>query len=237
MIRKLPFKDRGDGKRAIRSFVLRGGRLTEGQQKAYDRLWPQFGIEIPEQGELDLDSIFGRAGSQKIIEIGFGMGGSLVEMAKQQPEKDFVGIEVHPPGIGRILLSIEEQQVSNLRVIQFDAVEVLTENIADQVFSGAQIYFPDPWHKKKHNKRRIIQPEFLELLASKMKPGALLHLATDWENYAEHMMEVLTPCEQFDNFKGEQVFSDRPYWRPDTKFQKRGERLGHGMWDLLFLRK
>ncbi|MFA7554570.1 MAG: tRNA (guanosine(46)-N7)-methyltransferase TrmB [Spongiibacteraceae bacterium] len=220
--------------RSIRSFVLRTGRMTPGQQKAYDKYWPEKGLLL-QDGVIDPSSVFGRAAALN-LEIGFGMGASLVEMAKAAPEQDFIGIEVHVPGVGKLLHGMEEHGVDNIRVYCDDAVEVLKHCIADQSVDRIQIYFPDPWHKKKHHKRRLIQPAFIQTLRQKLKLGGVIHLATDWEHYAEYMMEVMCAAEGFNNTAGEYCFADRPEYRPITKFEKRGERLGHGVWDLLFER-
>lgn len=220
--------------RRIRSFVKREGRLTKGQAGALERQWPKLGLEHQAQ-TIDLDAVFGRS-APVVLEIGFGMGKSLVEMAKAAPEQDFIGIEVHRPGVGACLLEAEEQQVENLRVYEHDAVEVLADCIADGSLSTVQIFFPDPWHKKRHHKRRIIQPEFVQQLRKKLKPGGILHLATDWENYAEHMLEVMQAAEGFRNLAADNAYVPRPDHRPLTKFEARGQRLGHGVWDLQFER-
>lgn len=225
------FKD-GKPLRAIRSFVLRTGRMTKGQEAAYEKHWPQAGLTL-EQGQLDIPSCFGRK-APAVLEIGFGMGQSLVEMAAAAPDTDFIGVEVHKPGVGRLLMGMGEQQLANLRVYCDDAVEVLARCIADDSLDRVQIYFPDPWHKKKHNKRRLVQPEFVQHLRKKLKSGGVLHLATDWENYAEHMLEVMSEAEGFSNVVGEDGYAPRPAFRPLTKFEQRGQRLGHGVWDLLF---
>lgn len=218
--------------RRIRSYVLRTGRMTPGQQHAYENYWSDFGLSL-EDGALDYQQTFKRK-APVVLEIGFGMGGSLVEMAKAAPENDFIGIEVHVPGVGKLLHSMEEHQLNNIRVYCDDAVDVLKECIADASLARIQIYFPDPWHKKKHHKRRLIQAEFVKALHSKLIPSGLLHLATDWQNYAEHMMEVMTAAEGFNNLAGGDVYSLRPDYRPVTKFERRGERLGHGVWDIIF---
>jgi len=222
-------------KRKIRSFVRREGRITKGQQRALDELFPIFGIES-NNTLLDMDELFGRT-APKVLEIGFGNGESLATMASQKPEYDYLGIEVHRPGVGNLLLQIEKQQLTNIRVVCDDAVEVLTHRIADNTLDGVHVFFPDPWHKKKHHKRRLIQPAFVELLAAKLKPGGILHLATDWEDYALHMMEVMKQSSIFINLAGAGNYSERPDYRPLTKFEKRGQRLGHGVWDLLFKKK
>jgi tRNA (guanine-N7-)-methyltransferase len=219
-------------KRTIRSFVLRTGRKTPSQERAYTELWPKLGISISD-GMLDFEQVFGRK-SDVVLEIGFGMGDSLVEMAMMSPEQDFIGIEVHTPGVGRIMNLIEENKLSNIKVYAEDAVQVLNQCIPGQSLSKVQIFFPDPWHKKKHNKRRIVQPIFIQEIRKKLKQGGLIHLATDWENYAEHMLEVMSCAEGFSNTQENQGFSPKPAFRPETKFERRGQRLGHGVWDLLF---
>ncbi len=223
-----------DSGRPIRSYVLRTGRMTAGQQRAFDQNWERFGLE-PAAGALDFERVFGRAGP-RVLEIGFGMGQSLVAMAAAAPQSNFIGIEVHRPGVGRLLHSMAEQGVDNIRVYCHDAVEVLRDCIPDASLDTVQIFFPDPWHKKKHNKRRLIQPPFVALLCSKLKPGGTLHLATDWEHYAQQMLEVLSAAQGFENTCAPGQFAPRPEHRPLTKFELRGERLGHGVWDLVFTR-
>jgi tRNA (guanine-N7-)-methyltransferase len=216
--------------RSIRSFVLRTGRMTPGQERALDEHWPSKGL-LREHGMLDYSQVFGRT-APVILEIGFGMGASLVTMARAAPEKDFIGIEVHRPGVGKLLSTMAEQGVDNIRAYCDDAVEVLQQCIPEGSLAGVQIFFPDPWHKKKHNKRRLIQPEFVQKLRKKLQRGGVLHLATDWQDYAEHMLAVMSRAEGFRNqFDG---YAPRPETRPLTKFEARGERLGHGVWDLLF---
>ncbi len=219
--------------RRVRSFVLRMGRMTTGQQRAFDAFWPAKGLAV-EQGMLDLPQVFGRA-APVVLEIGFGMGWSLVQMAREAPHQDFIGIEVHRPGVGKLLHDMAEQQVENIRVYCDDAVEVLERCIPDTSLATVQIFFPDPWHKKRHNKRRLIQPEFVQKLRQKLAIGGVLHVATDWQDYAEHILAVLTQAEGFRNQAGED-YAPRPAHRPTTKFEQRGERLGHGVWDLLFER-
>ena len=230
-VNELPERHR---KRQVRSFVLRTGRMTDSQRNAYEELWPQYGLEMSD-GQLDLNDKFHHQ-AELVFEIGFGMGDSLVDMAIAAPEQNFIGVEVHTPGVGRLMNRCETEGVKNLRVYQDDAVEVLDNCIADNSLSKVQIFFPDPWHKKKHNKRRIVQPEFVQKLRAKLKVGGVLHLATDWQNYSEHMMEVMSAAEGFTNSQGEGAFSPRPDFRPITKFEKRGFKLGHGVWDLLFER-
>jgi len=221
-------------RRAIRSFVLRTGRMTPSQKDAYETLWPQFGISI-EQGRQDIAALFGRS-AQTVLEIGFGMGDSLVEMAYNAPETNFIGVEVHRPGVGRLLRLASEQKLSNIRVYAEDAIEVLKCGIPDASLDRLHLFFPDPWHKKKHHKRRIVQPEFMRLVTAKVKAGGVFHAATDWANYAEHMMQVLSETSGWENLAGGGQFSPKPDYRPSTKFEARGERLGHAVWDLLFKR-
>ena len=220
--------------RQVRSFVRRQGRLTKGQERAMEILWPQYGLEYREQ-LLNFTETFGRS-APIVLEVGFGNGESLVSMAKSMPEKDFIGIEVHTPGVGNILMQIEETGISNLRIIRHDAVEVLEKQIPNQSLSQFQLFFPDPWHKKRHHKRRIVQPDFLDMLACKLVKGGIIHMATDWEDYAIHMMDTLTAHSQFENTLAEGEYAPRPNYRPITKFEERGHRLGHGVWDLLFRR-
>lgn len=220
--------------RRIRSFVKREGRLTKGQASALERLMPVWGIAAPAAGQhIQMAELFGRE-TPVTLEIGFGMGHSLVAMAKAAPERNFVGVEVHRPGVGACLMEAEVQGVENLRVIEFDAVEVLEEWLADACLDRVQIFFPDPWHKTKHHKRRLIQPGFVQLLRRKMQPGGILHLATDWQNYAEHMLEVMNVASGYENLSEDNTYIPRPDERPLTKFEQRGHRLGHGVWDLKF---
>jgi tRNA (guanine-N7-)-methyltransferase len=221
-------------RRPVRSFVLRAGRLTEGQKRALEELWPLYGIEEGE-GELDLASLFGNY-QPVIVEIGFGNGDATWQMASHQADENFLGVEVHKPGVGHLLLKIEEHGIGNLRIANEDAVELLGRRVANHCLSGVRIYFPDPWPKKRHHKRRIIQPRFVSQLAGKMKPGGILHLATDWEPYAEHMLEVMRSSPAFENLSADGGTVSRPQWRPETKYEKRGERLGHGVYDLVFRR-
>ncbi|MEO9275041.1 tRNA (guanosine(46)-N7)-methyltransferase TrmB [Marinomonas sp. 5E14-1] len=224
---KEPFK-----KRTIRSFVVRGGRMTEGQQKNYDANWAVYGLEL-ESGRVDYLDVFGRE-SDVVIEVGFGMGASLVEMAKNAPEKDFIGIEVHPPGVAKLMMLAAEEGVTNLRVYCDDAIEVMAKCLPEKTASGFQLFFPDPWHKKKHNKRRIVQPLFAQQVANVLKEGGSFHMATDWQPYAEHMMEVMEAQANYTNAAEKGEYHPRPEWRPLTKFEQRGERLGHGVWDLIY---
>ena len=221
-------------KRPIRSFVLRQGRLTHGQQRALDELMPVFGIPYA-PALLELDAVFGRTDSLKILEIGFGMGDSTAKIAQIQPERDFLGVEVHAPGVGSLLKQIGELQLKNLRIIQHDAVEVLKHMIADASLDGVHIFFPDPWHKKRHHKRRLIQAEFVKLLCNKLKVGAYIHVATDWQEYAEWVLEVLQQEPLLENTV--QDYAPKPDYRPLTKFENRGIKLGHGVWDIVFRRR
>jgi tRNA (guanine-N7-)-methyltransferase len=219
-------------RRPIRSFVVRPGRLTEGQRNAIERSWPELGLEVAD-GPVDLERVFNRR-ADTVLEIGFGMGASLMEMAANQPELNYIGIEVHPPGVGSLLLGCEERALENIRVYREDAVEVLKNCIANESLSGVQLYFPDPWPKKRHHKRRIVQPEFIALAGAKLVRGGFLHMATDWQQYAEYMLQVMAGQTAFVNSAGTGKYSEKPQWRPKTKFELRGERLGHGVWDLLF---
>lgn len=221
--------------RRIRSFVRREGRLTKGQERALTMLWPVMGIEYA-NAPLDLSSVFGRE-APLVLEIGFGMGKSLVEMAAAAPEKNFLGIEVHHPGVGSCLAGAQEAGLTNLRVCCHDAVEVLLHMIPDGSIATLQLFFPDPWHKARHHKRRIVQPEFVQMLRQKLQIGGIFHMATDWENYAEHMMEVMEAAEGYCNATAPNQYAPRPDSRPLTKFEQRGQRLGHGVWDLMFRRE
>ena len=216
--------------RPIRSFVLRQGYMSKGQQRAYDTLMPVLGVGYQPQ-VADLDAVFGRA-APKVVEIGFGMGGATADIAQARPDTDYLGVEVHGPGVGSLLKLVEERQLGNVRVIQHDAVEVFTHMLAPASLDGVHVFFPDPWHKKRHHKRRLIQPPFVALLASRIKPGGYLHLATDWEDYAIQMLEVLSQEATLENTAD--GYAPRPDYRPLTKFEQRGLRLGHGVWDLVF---
>jgi len=226
-----PSDSTGGTHRPIRSFVVRGGRLTPSQQQAITDWWPIYGIEDT-QGLLDAGTVFGRH-APLVLEIGFGMGDSLAEQAEAHPEQDFIGIEVHPPGVGKLLREIHSRGLENLRIYCHDATEILARCIADESLDTIQIFFPDPWHKKRHHKRRLIQPDFVTALTQKLREGGRLHLATDWENYAEHMMAVLSQHPALLNTAGEGAWASQTQ-RPQTKFERRGLRLGHGVWDLIF---
>ena len=224
----------GERARRIRSFVRRGTRITAAQQRGFDEGWARWGVDF--SGEpVDLDALFERPGA-RILEIGFGMGQSLLSMAQAQPQAGFVGVDVHRPGVGKLLREIDERGLNNIRVLCHDAVEVLDQALAAQSLQRVNIYFPDPWPKKRHHKRRLIQPDFSRLVASRLAIGGLLHLATDWAPYAEQMLEVLHACEALENCNGEGGYSPKPPERPLTKFEARGRRLGHGVWDLLYRR-
>lgn len=220
-------------RRAVRSFVRREGRLTTAQQRALDELLPHFGVRPAD--ELDLDALFGRH-APRTLEIGFGDGASLAQMADAAPEQDFLGIEVHRPGVGHLLLEIERRELANVRVICADAVEILERYIPPASLDRVLLFFPDPWPKKRHHKRRILQPSFVALIHSRLKPGGVFHMATDWQHYAEQMLEVMEAAHGFRNHAGRGAYSPRPDYRPETKFERRGLRLGHGVWDLVFVR-
>ncbi|MDH5446705.1 MAG: tRNA (guanosine(46)-N7)-methyltransferase TrmB [Gammaproteobacteria bacterium] len=220
--------------RHIRSFVRREGRLTKAQQQALDLLGPKLMLE-PSSGQLDLDSVFGRT-APRYLEIGFGDGKSLAHMAAAQPEVDFLGVEVHRPGVGSLLIQVERQSFTNVRVICADVVEVLKNMIPDASLDKVFLFFPDPWHKKRHHKRRLVQPDFVAMLKSKLKPDGVFHMATDWEDYAIHMLSVMKSAPGFKNMASDGGYVMRPEYRPLTKFEARGQRLGHGVWDLMFRR-
>ncbi len=221
-------------RREIKSFVKRIGRMTEGQKRAITDLWPRYGLDYT--GTLrDLASAFGNP-NPVVLEIGFGNGEALFAAAKADPARNYLGIEVHEPGVGRLLKQADDAGLGNLRVSRHDAVEVLRSEISPAALAELRLYFPDPWHKARHHKRRIVQPGFVELVASRLQPGGLFHLATDWEAYAEHMFDVLDASPSFRNELGPRQSAPRPDWRIETHFQKRGERLGHGVWDLLYRR-
>jgi tRNA (guanine-N7-)-methyltransferase len=221
--------------RSIRSFVRREGRITARQQQALEILWPQFGVEFKEE-EIDFKTLFGREGPV-VLEIGFGMGQSLLTLASQNLDNNYLGIEVHRPGVGALLQGLMDQNLKNVRVLMADAKEVLVLQIPDQSLDALLLFFPDPWPKKRHHKRRLVQPDFLELVAQKLKKGGYLHMATDWENYAEQMLALASASKAFDNAAGVGLYTPRPQSRPLTKFERRGQKLGHGVWDLLFIKR
>jgi tRNA (guanine-N7-)-methyltransferase len=212
----------------IRSFVRREGRMTRAQERALSRLWPRYGLEATHL--LDLGTCFGR-NAPRTLEIGFGNGDTLACLAQQEPDADFIGIEVHRPGVGHLLLELERRELDNVRVICADAVQVLAHCLPESSLDRVLVFFPDPWPKKRHHKRRIVQPAFIDLLARTLRRGGLLHLATDWEDYARYILEVTGGTVQFRNCP-----APRPAYRPETKFEQRGRRLGHCVWDLLFER-
>lgn len=221
-------------RRTVRSFVIRGGRATAAQQRALDALWPRFGVEFSSQ-PLDLDQLFGRR-APRMLEIGFGAGEALLEFARKHPELDCLGVEVHKPGVGHLLLGADSAGLKNLRVICHDAVEVLQQQLAPGSLQLIHIFFPDPWHKKRHHKRRLIQPEFVAALAQALAVGGELRLATDWEHYALQMREVIDASPAFANVAPDTGFVERYEERPVTRFERRGHRLGHGVWDLSYRR-
>jgi tRNA (guanine-N7-)-methyltransferase len=221
-------------RRTIRSFVIRGGRATAAQQRALDELWPRYGVEFNAQ-PLDLEQMFARP-APRMLEIGFGAGEALLAFAQAHPELDCIGVEVHKPGVGHLLLGAEAAGLKNLRVICHDAVEVLQQQLAPGSIQLIHIFFPDPWHKKRHHKRRLIQPEFVALLARVLAVGGTLRLATDWEHYAMHMREVIDASPLFVNDAPDTGFVARNEERPLTRFERRGQRLGHGVWDLSYRR-
>ena len=220
--------------RPVRSFVRRSARMTPAQRAAIESRWSTFGLE--NTGLLDLDSVFGR-GAPKVLEIGFGNGEALVSLAESRPEHDYLGIDVYEPGIGRLLAAIAEKELSNVRVMRADAAEVLRQSLPPASLTGVLLLFPDPWPKKRHHKRRLVQADFVRRVATSLASGGVLHLATDWQNYAEHMLEVLESEDAFVNLAGQGHFSEAGDHRPVTKFERRGQRLGHGVWDLRFARR
>ncbi len=220
--------------RTVRSFVKREGRLTKGQAHALENFWSEMGLNH-EDGMIDSKALFGND-NPVTLEIGFGMGKSLVEMAKNAPDINFIGIEVHRPGVGACIALAQEEGVKNLKVYEHDAIEILADCIPEQSLTTVQLFFPDPWHKKKHHKRRIVQPEFVETIRQKLKVGGVFHMATDWENYAECMLEDMQTAPGYNNLSETNDYVPRPDSRPLTKFEQRGHRLGHGVWDLQFAR-
>ena len=222
-----------DHPRHVRSFVRREGRITRSQQRALDDLLPRYGVEL--HGLLDLDATFGRR-APRTLEIGFGNGASLAKMAALAPDQDFLGVEVHRPGVGHLLLEIERYQLTNLRAVCIDAVELLERHIAPASLDRVLLFFPDPWPKSRHHKRRILQPAFVATICERLKPGGLFHMATDWQPYAEQMLAVMDTAPGFRNSAGRGQYASKPDYRPETKFERRGLRLGHGVWDLVFVR-
>ena len=228
------FTEDGRYKRKVRSFVLRTGRLSEFQRQTMNDNWAAYGLEHQTE-PFDFPTIYGNT-NPIILEIGFGMGKSLVEMALQNPDKNYLGIEVHTPGVGACLAYAVEKHVKNLRVICHDATEILRDSIADNSLGGLQLFFPDPWHKAKHHKRRIVQPHFVETIYQKLQPNGFIHFATDWQNYAEQMLDVLKSAVGLRNVSPTNDYIPRPDFRPLTKFEQRGHKLGHGVWDLYFIK-
>ncbi len=222
-------------RRPIRSFVLRQGRLTKSQQLALEKHWAQYGLVL-NQGKLNLDQLFART-SSRTLEIGFGMGHSLLTMAMQHPTEDFIGIEVHAPGVGALLAALDKQHINNIRIFKEDASVILSQCVEDESLDKIQIFFPDPWPKKRHHKRRLIQADFVRLLYKKLKPQGILHLATDWEDYADAMIDVVKAEVGFANLAGTPLFQVHATKRPTTKFESRGRRLGHLVWDLIFAKQ
>jgi tRNA (guanine-N7-)-methyltransferase len=220
-------------RRSIRSFVLRQGRFSPAQQRAYDTLLPRFGIPFS-MGQIDLAQAFGRPNA-KILEIGFGMGETTASIAQAHSELDFIAVEVHSPGVGGLLKRLEEETIENVRIVQHDAVEVIEHMIAPRSLSGVHIFFPDPWPKKRHHKRRLLQPAFVRTLADRLAPGGYLHVATDWQHYAKQILDTLRDEALLVNTASD--FAPRPAYRPLTKFERRGLELGHGVWDIVFRRR
>lgn len=221
--------------RKIKSYVLRAGRVSNRQQQGLDLWFKDY--ELPISGShWDLSKLFNR-NAETVVEIGFGMGTSLFTMAANNPEINYLGIEVHKAGVGSLVADLHDHQLSNVRIAAHDAVEVFQTQLEPESLSGVQIFFPDPWHKKRHHKRRLIQPEFIELLVQKIKKDGFIHCATDWQEYAEHILEVLSTIPDLKNLQKEGGYSPKPESRPLTKFEQRGERLGHGVWDLIFIKK
>lgn len=217
----------------IKSFVRRLGRMSQAQERFYAEMMPKIGITYRAE-RVDLEAVFGRS-APKILEIGFGMGETTARIAETCPQNDYLGVEVHTPGVGALCKQISERNLANLRICQHDAVEVVRDMLGEGSLDGVHVFFPDPWHKKRHNKRRLIQPPFVALLASRLKPGGYLHCATDWEEYGQQMLEVLAGEPSLENTA--ETFAPRPDYRPLTKFENRGLRLGHGVWDVIFRRR
>jgi tRNA (guanine-N7-)-methyltransferase len=220
--------------RAVRSYVLRAGRVTSAQQRALDELLPRFGVE-PGAGPIAFETLFGND-RPVVMEVGFGNGEATWRMARAEPDTNFLGVEVHRPGVGRLLMKIEEHGLDNVRIACQDAVELLQQRVEDGSLAGVRIYFPDPWPKKRHHKRRIVQPDFVRLLAKKMRTGGILHLATDWHPYAEFMLDVMAQAPGFENLSASGGCSEKPGWRPPTKYERRGRKLGHDVADLVYRR-
>jgi len=224
-----------DKPRKIRSYVRREGRFTPAQRDAFARLWPVYGLD-PETGPWDLAAIFGRR-APVTLELGFGDGRALKSQAAANPERDYIGVEVHRPGVGRLMRELEIDGIGNVRVACADGSEVLAHNITPGSLDAILVFFPDPWHKKRHHKRRLIQPGFVRMAAERLRPGGILHCATDWQDYAEQMLEVLSGEPLLENTAPGGGYVERPESRPLTKYEQRGQRLGHGVWDLVFRRR
>ena len=222
-----------DKKRAIRSYVLRQGRITAGQERAFADHWPRYGLEVDDALRLDAPALFNDA-RDLILEIGFGNGDSLVQMAAAAPQAGYIGIEVHRPGVGHAMLAAAAAGIDNLRLIRHDAVAILRDHVADGTLARVQIYFPDPWPKARHHKRRIVQQPFTDLIWHKLRAGGEIHCATDWAAYAEWMRDVFAGDPKWHNLGNADGYAPRPEWRPQTKFERRGERLGHGVRDLRY---
>ncbi|WP_438765116.1 tRNA (guanosine(46)-N7)-methyltransferase TrmB [Kushneria sp. TE3] len=220
--------------RGIKSYVVRSGRMTLAQRRGLEEVFPRLGLTL-EQGRLDLEVLFGRR-APCVVEIGFGMGGSLLEQAQNNPETDFIGIEVHPPGVGKLLDDVDKAGLSNVRVYREDALRVLDDCLPGESIDTLQLFFPDPWPKKRHHKRRILQPAFIERVRRVLVPGGRFHMATDWQPYAEYMVETMNEAPGFETLAQDSDYVPRPDFRPLTKFETRGERLGHGVWDLIYRR-
>ncbi len=221
-------------RRAIRSFVRRAGRITAAQRRALIELWPRYGIE-PGETPLDFAALFQKS-APLIVEIGFGNGEALAAMAAAHPENNYLGIEVHRPGIGGLLLKLESGALTNVRLLEGDAKEVLALRVPPGSVQAVHVFFPDPWPKKRHHKRRLVQTDFIELIRRALTAGGYFHLATDWQEYAEHMLALLSQTPSFENTAGAGCYAPRPEYRPLTKFERRGQRLGHDVWDLIFRR-
>lgn len=221
--------------RTVRSYVLRQGRMTPAQREALDTLWIRYGV-APADTDLDLDVLFGRH-APRALEIGFGMGDALAAMAEAHPEQDYLGVEVHRPGVGSLLRQIEQRGLSNVRVVCGDAVQALETRISDNSLDAVHLFFPDPWPKRRHHKRRLVQEQFVALIAQKLKPNGVFHFATDWQEYAEQVLDIMSKSPEFMNSAGSGNYSPRPDYRPLTKFERRGQRLGHQVLDLVFYKR
>lgn len=234
--KKTPGPCPGEHHPRVRSFVIRAGRMTAAQQRALQELSPRYALDVSAGQKLDLQAAFGRI-APLVVEIGFGMGKSFVQMAAADPDRNYLGIEVHPPGVGACMMLIDEQGLSNVRVVRHDAFEVLTQSLGPDSIDVLQIFFPDPWPKARHHKRRLINPQFVDLIRPLIRQGGQVRLATDWQEYAEEMLAIFNAAPGFINTAPDGGFVPRPEWRPLTKFEARGERLGHGVWDLVFRRE